>query len=566
MKKLLITNFFALIVVIAMAVPVQRGHWRTITLADGSKHRVEAVGDEFCSYWRSSTGEAFINKNNTYVKADVHELEETVSAQREEENIARNARFQKYFGRTFGSASNGVMRLPALKKLEGVKKGIVLLVEFADIHFTAEHTPEFYTQVLNVGGPEEMGYKGSVKQYFLDQSNDKFTVDFDVSPIVRLPKNHGEYVAPSYFSGARDIIRYTVDQLKTNVAYGWTSHDWSDYDWDNDGQIDMVFLLYAGYGQATKEDDKTLIWPHQSSLGSNKPVVSGKIVDTYACSNELNWNGGEGDIDMGIGTFCHEFSHCLGYPDLYDVCYDCIEKGKVTAMDWWDLMDNGCYCSNGFVPCPYTCYEKLTAGWITIPDLEDNTEYKNLRPITEKDGGDVYIMKNPNNPNEFYIFEAIQNTGWATGFYRAKGLRIIHIDYKQSAWISNLVNCVKSPSINNIARYTYIPADGSYDAYSTAAEIRGDLFPYKEVNSVELKWNTGDSQGNKDCQIKVHNIVINTDNTVSFVTGEPTAIESVTVNGDGSSTTQQSYTIFGQKADSNYRGIVIKGGKKYMIK
>lgn len=441
MKKLFFTSLFTLVAVIAMAVPVQRGQWKTITLADGSKVKVEAVGDELCHYWRSAADDVYLLKNNVFVKADAHELVEAVKNERVEMNAQRLARFEKYFGNKFGAVSKDMKKL-GLKKLSGTKKGLVLLIEFSDTHFLDVHTTDFYKKVLNEGGPAERGYGKSVKQYFSDQSNDKFTVDFDVSPIIRMPNAHDKYT-----TSVPEMIRYAISQLKSNNP----NLNWDEYDWDNDGEIDMIFVLYAGYGQATKSDDTTLIWPHESSIGYNRPTVGSKTVDTYACANEIDYNWGNGDRDGGIGTFCHEFSHCLGYPDLYDVCYECSEKG-LSDMGRWDVLDTGSYNGGGFCPAPYSVYERWSAGWVNLVELEADKEYSNLRPITDKDCGDVYVMTNPNNKNELYAFEPIQDTDWASGFYKAQGLLVLHIDYNAEAWEHNLVNC------ENIQASTTIPA------------------------------------------------------------------------------------------------------------
>lgn len=90
--------------------------------------------------------------------------------------------------------------------------------------------------------------------------------------------------------------------------------DFAPYDWDGDGQVEMVFVVYAGRGEATGGGDDT-IWPHKGRMVS--PVACGKktVVD-YACSNELSVSNEVDGIDI-----CHEFSHCLGYPDAYDVNY-----------------------------------------------------------------------------------------------------------------------------------------------------------------------------------------------------------------------------------------------------
>lgn len=523
MKKLFFTHLFALVAVFAMAVPVQRGQWRTITLADGSKVRVETVGDEYFHYFRSAAGDAYVKINDAYVKTDVSKYAEEAEMQRAEANALRAERFEKYFGNKFGAVSNGKKKLPGFKQLEGVKKGLVILVQFPDLAFRPEHTPDFYKKVLNQGGenyPEiaAKGYGKSVKQYFLDQSNDKFTVDFDVSRVVTMPQNHDYYYKTddkgrTERNRVPELIRTAVNELKAEATLNWFQ-----YDWDNDNEIDMVFILYAGYGQATKTDDHTLIWPHESSLGYYSSLTAGgKKFNTYACANEINWNFGEGDLDSGIGTFCHEFAHCLGYPDLYDVCSNHSDGCGLTAMDWWDLLDSGSYNGDSFLPAPFSIFEKMTAGWITPKELEAGMEYNNLRPITDKDGGDVYIMTNPYNKDEFYAFEPIQNKSWGAGFYKAQGLRVLHIDYDANVWANNSVNCKEYPGINKRSRYTYIPADGSY-VCATTSQIRGDLFPYKTTNYVELEWYTGDDAGYKICPMRICDIKLNADGSVSYRT------------------------------------------------
>ena len=88
--------------------------------------------------------------------------------------------------------------------------------------------------------------------------------------------------------------------------------------------------------------------------------INGTKINTYACSNELKYDG----KIAGIGTFCHEFSHCMGFPDVYDVQ----DKGSF-AMDAWDLMDYGNYNGDGYLPAGYTAYEKMTCGWLSPVEL-----------------------------------------------------------------------------------------------------------------------------------------------------------------------------------------------------
>lgn len=49
-----------------------------------------------------------------------------------------------------------------------------------------------------------------------------------------------------------------VDSLYPNL-------NWADYDWDGDGEVENLYLIYAGYGQATGGSSSTL-WPAQTNF------------------------------------------------------------------------------------------------------------------------------------------------------------------------------------------------------------------------------------------------------------------------------------------------------------
>ena len=56
MKKLLMTLSFIATATLVMAVPAQRGIWKTVRLADGREVRVELKGDEFGHYCQAAEG------------------------------------------------------------------------------------------------------------------------------------------------------------------------------------------------------------------------------------------------------------------------------------------------------------------------------------------------------------------------------------------------------------------------------------------------------------------------------------------------------------------------------
>ena len=95
-------------------------------------------------------------------------------------------------------------------------------------------------------------------------------------------------------------------------------------------------------------------------LASGKNVISfvdGKMINTYACSNELM-----GSSLSGIGTLCHEFGHVMGMPDFYDTQYGTNYNNCLTPNDW-DVMDGGAYNGDGHCPPNYSPWEKEQIGY-----------------------------------------------------------------------------------------------------------------------------------------------------------------------------------------------------------
>ena len=135
-----------------------------------------------------------------------------------------------------------------------------------------------------------------------------------------------------------------------------------------------------------------------NSTGSR--VFDGKILYDYACSSELKGNSGSNMC--GIGTFCHEFSHVLGLPDLYDTEY----SGHNT-LGSWDIMDYGGYSNNGRTPPSFSSYERFYLGWLTPTILNsaanitiDELQSSNQAYLVSSTGTHNLDGASP-NPNSF---------------------------------------------------------------------------------------------------------------------------------------------------------------------
>lgn len=459
----------------ANAVPAKKLQ-KVITLTNGTQVSVELRGDEYLSWWEGTDGTAYrATADDTVFEAFDLEAQKPAAAARraraEQGRVARLARVKN----SLKGADDKMRGLGGDHiTYKGVKKGLVVLVDFKNKKFADGHDLEYYKNVINGKdfSDEEEGYVGSVRDYFLAQSNGQFELDFDVVGPVTMSKNYGYYGNDGAYQKDEkvyEMIKEACDGIQDQVNL-------KDYDWDGDGEADQVFFLYAGLGQASGGSHST-IWPHESELRYWPCGVlsysTGKI-NTYACANELQpeTQGSSRYISAGIGTICHEFSHCLGFADMYDT-----SGGGGYGMSVFDVMDQGSYNGNGFVPCNYTAFERIYAGWVEPIELIDPATVKDMKSVS--DYGRPFIMYNYKNTNEYFLLENRQNTGWDEGLYGSNGLLIVHVNYVPSRWANNSVNW----STEKIQCCTVVNADGSRD--NTQYSLQGDLYPY-EVKGVTM--------------------------------------------------------------------------------
>jgi M6 family metalloprotease-like protein len=494
----------------AHAVPAKPGQSRQLTLADGTTVSATLVGDEYGHYWLTQDGKAYLSQDGS----DVYRVVDPQTIRKrglERKARANKQRAQRLAPRALGDVGNYI----------GQKKGIIILVNFKDTKFTA--TQEDYDKIANEIGYSEGNFKGSMYDYFYDQSNGVFMLNFDVVGPYTVSKNASYYGSNDSSGYDKHPAEMVIDALKQADA----DVNFADYDWDGDGYVDQIYVVYAGKGEADGGSSNT-IWPHSYNLseagmygdGTGKQKLDGVYIDTYACGSELN---SYGQTD-GIGTMCHEFSHCLGYPDFYDIDY----SGGQGMADW-DLMDSGSYNGGGYLPAGYTAYERWMAGWMEPIELTTTQTVEGMKALQE--GGEAYIIYNKGHTDEYYILENRQLMGWDKSLPGA-GLLIIHVDYDAMVWASNQPN--DDPSHQ---RMTWIPADNKYQydtywgtKYYTTAGMATDPFPYGKVNAFGKNTTPAAKLYNKNIDgtyyldSSVEDITQNADGTISFIFKAPSNI------------------------------------------
>ena len=521
MRKIFLTLSLLVIATAVMAVPSKPGQWKTIKLTDGTEVRAQLAGDEHVHFWMAEDGTKYVKDGDseTYVVIDNETVAARSAARRSKMKTGKRLRVPRKA--TIGERTHYL----------GQKKGIVILAQFTDVKYKSGNNLAKYKRILNEAGYNEGSFKGSVADYFKAQSANQFELDFDVVGPYTMT-NSQSYYGKNDSQGndmrAEDMIIEACQQADAEVNF-------ADYDWDGDGVVDQVFVVYAGKGEADGGGSNT-IWPHMWSLveAGKELTLDDTKIENYACSCELS---GSGSID-GIGTFCHEFSHCMGFPDFYDITY---ESGWM-AMDDFDLMCGGSYLGNGFVPCGYTAHEKMMCGWQEPTVLADNdTIVQNVKPMSEH--GETFIIYNDAHPDEYYMLENRQKTGWDAS-YPSLGLMITHVDFDLAIWQANVPNTKVSNSEaseyglnkgNDHQRMSIVCADNRATSYTTS----NDLYPYQYNDSLTATSKpaatlfNNNSEGKKVLQGAVLNITQNADGTMSFVYRSGKSSDSGESGGEG---------------------------------
>lgn len=575
----------------AESIPVQ------VRQADGSVITVILRGDEHINWYTTLDGVLLVQgtDNNYYIGkveksgnliATQQLAHEALTRSQAERNLIAKQDKEKFFayvnkvaeesenaydnspltrGPIIDSGYGGVPYFPHT----GSPKALVILAEFQDTTFTIQDTKKVFTNYLmnedhfsDTRYGQNQNYKG-VRSYFKDCSYGQFTPFFDVVGPIKLPRKHAIYGAGN---DRMDLLLAdacaTVDDLV----------DFAKYDANNDGIVDLVYIIYAGHSANYHDNKVSNIWPKSGTV-TISDTFDGKSIRRYGVSNELNGSDKTSKNNKkinGIGLFCHEFSHTLGLPDIYAYRTPAEDQDD-QGMEYWDIMDGGTGVRGGRVPASYLAWEREVMGWMKIDELKKDSSIENLKSIDN--GGKAYKIVNPNNSNEYIVLQSMQkgawNQGWGDGTY-GKGLLAYRVSYPY-----NKVNVFDFPNnVKGKPRVIPIPADGKILAAANAGgslntyiqQLNGDPYPYNGINKIDkfkmyddtiLKWSIFDIIEN-DAERQV---------SFKFINNEPTAIQSLSII-ERSTSDNRIYTLGGRYVGTDTsilpHGIYIQNNKKFV--
>lgn len=457
MKKRII--FSALVIATAItihAVPAYRG-WQTKIQPDGTTIQVQQNGDEVYHYFTNTDGDIVRKDTDGYWRVvEQQPTAETIRARRAKAHLQP---------RRVG----GINLAP---------RGLFILVNFADTKYKSGNTQAQMDSMMNAVNYTYGGSYGSARKYFIDQSSGAYTPTFDVVGPVTLTKQVAYYGKNAGGEDGNDMYPGDMVIEACKLAKSQFDVDFTQYDNDHDGEVDFVYVIYAGKGEADGGKTET-IWPHNWNIESaiyygnctytaDQCKVDGLSINSYACSGELDGQTGNRN---GIGTLCHEFGHVLGLPDFYDTNYGSNSTNERTPGKW-DIMDSGSYNGDGCCPPNYSAFEKYFFGWATPINPGSDGQGLTLYPAGSADYQAYQInaagtLQSATTEGLNYYIENRQQVGWDQ-YLPGHGMIVWYVDYSQTAWDNNTPNNTAS-----YPRYTVESASG----FTTQIGQARDPFP-----------------------------------------------------------------------------------------
>ena len=296
-------------------------------------------------------------------------------------------------------------------KVIGERRILIILMEYPDLNYTK--TKEQYEALFNEIGYHEDGALGSVRDFYDASSYGQLNLTSDI---------YGPYVTEHNmaFYGRNDVQGNDSNPYALFVEainHVANEADLSLYDIDEDGVIDNVHIIFAGYGEEAGAQANA-IWSHEMTFG-NYYEIQGMKIDKYSCAPELRGNSGSGI--SRIGPHCHEIGHALGAMDFYDTNYN--TDGGYDGTGKWDVMASGSWNNDGITPADFNPYVKsFNYGWVQPKSLPDG----NVTISPSYTGSDNYYILQPSEGSDYYLVENRSKTEWGVGL-PGEGLLIFHV-------------------------------------------------------------------------------------------------------------------------------------------
>jgi M6 family metalloprotease-like protein len=275
---------------------------------------------------------------------------------------------------------------------------------------------------------------GSMFDYYQWASNGRLRVGGRVVATVRLPETQAYYAGNLSGLNVTGTPQNALGYVRDALARCESAVNWPEFDMDHDGFVDMLWVVHAGVGAeaAGPEHLWTITtrmsgsWSDAGAYVTHVPVTPGAPgqmmrLDRFTVLPAVSpfHPGGLNEI----GSFCHEFGHALGLPDLYDVSH------RVnTGPGNWSLMSSGSFGGDGYTPESPThlgAWPLQFLGWDqTRRPARDTT--LSLTPLPDSHEIVDFWFEGEPNPEHFLV-ENRRRIGFDRSLIQ-EGLIVYHVD------------------------------------------------------------------------------------------------------------------------------------------
>ncbi len=474
---------------VAMAVPAHPGKV-CVTQPDGSVVTLCLHGDEYLSFNTTDDGYSVVRRSDgfyTYAQLDADG--QLVPTGRIAHDAANRTADERAWLENTGKLRPVMTPTMLKEKQEEVARraqaradvsrkakydynnfrGLIILVQYNDLAFSRDDYAELFNEMVNAEnytGFDPSGndvFTGSVRDYFYDNSFGVFSPQFDVVGPVTV--NRSQY----YPQKLKNVAQLTIDAVEAADSLV----DFSQYDRDGNGEVDMIYFVFAGLGSNYMGNDERLIWPHASSIykpnsGWDWQVKKdGVALGRYACSTEL-YGWVNASIIDGIGTICHEFSHVLGLPDFYDTDEEG-SGGTSNHPDIWSVMAAGSYQNNSRTPVGYTLFERYAIGF-AMPEVISEEGSIELQPLGGTNTG--YRLNTPVK-KEFFLLENRQRFNKWDKYLPGHGMLVFRVDSTNvTVWNNNTVNTNPNHNYFELVRAGGVSSNAATDPFPGSKFVR----------------------------------------------------------------------------------------------